>query len=429
MSVSYYYIVGDVVIVNGSFSDYTTNLSGGTPHPSVVPGRQLFTYSDIAVTGPAAMDCLVSHVHEQQHHLDLQTTSFGLLAWRVQRCITDDILAILREAQRAGIPFLREGASSRTGLRIVGLDGRPFLGWVTEVAPALKSGRCRIDLDSIVTGLRALLQFRDVLFGGPNVTIGEAVAVGNTALRYLRMRCDLDSTWTFTTSLPEDLQCVRKVQMPWNPTGGKVDGREVLELSAFLAECLFVDLVHGNPQMVTRWRTILGGVDRGWLIPFGDDSLPLQGAKNMFWLAAEYSLSGPGDPALRIDGTINIECVLPQWRLVHALEWLQGDVHSHPETLLVNDPIWDGPVSSHNIYGNLARHGSQWPRRLGRRHSRARRPFGLYEGHRSRRFLSRISARGVQAGLRSASGGSCRCRLADYSARGSFPPAVAGVLR
>lgn len=363
MSASYYFIVGDVVIVSGDFSDYTTTLSSGTPTPSAVPGREFYT--DFVIASRATLECLVSHSHERQHHLDMQTTSFGLLTWRVQRCIADDVLAVLREAQRAGTPLHREGSDGRTGIRIVGLDGRPFLDWFSEVAPALKSRRSQIDLDSVENGLRSLLRFRDLLLEAPDVTIGEAIEVANTALRYLRRRCDLDSKWTFTTALPENSKCSPMAHLPDKGIERVVDGREVLELSAFLAECPDVRLASQDPRLVNYWRTSLGGVSRGWLIPFENDGLPSQRVVNMFRLLADYCLSGPGDPALLGDGTVNIECLLPQWRLVDALEWLHSDPESQPQTLLLDDPIWDGPASYHNIYANLADADLNGPRGWG----------------------------------------------------------------
>lgn len=253
---------------------------------------------------------VVSREHESQHRADLFSTPYGLLLWRLEATITNDIATLVRRlgyppANVRVIDQLRRVAAK---LRPVGLDG-------------IQSARQTYDLLDEVDDLD---RFRTAIHhGDPSMTMGELTEIGNRCLVILRKRFDLPTTWQFRTD-----------RRPEEPSTASVDGfrdvcaEGILERSAVCWEALWVECCAGAWTHADRlWKN--------WRHPstrYRDLGPKLDGLRSRYWQPLLISsLSGPCDPALPISHDVPIEWAMPAQRYLSGLHaFVPGSTEGDP---------------------------------------------------------------------------------------------------
>lgn len=275
----------DVVEVAGTWRDYNDwllVLSGQR-------GREVLTDRHFRT--------VLSREHEQQHRSDLISTPYGLLLWRLEATITNDLVTLLGwlGPTPPGEHILDHLASAAGRGIPVGLSQVQHLRYTVN----------------LVDELRDLLAFRSVVqFGIEQLTVGELVALANRCLAILRSRFDLHTSWEFKTDRALDSPAV-----PPTANHRRFGALDVLERSAVCWEAYWVEtcgrhwseprrMWHNWRHPDTRYRDLGRGLDA-------------LGSRDLQRVLVS-ALSGPCDPALPLDGDVPVEWAFPAGRYLEA---------------------------------------------------------------------------------------------------------------
>ncbi|MEV4515639.1 hypothetical protein AB0K00_42645 [Dactylosporangium sp. NPDC049525] len=233
-----------------------------------------------------------TYIHEHMHRVDLMTTPFGLLLWRIDVTITTDARALVSHFGHppAGTPLIEHCRRARSRIP-VGPEEVHIQVWANRT----------------VDELERLIRFRAHVWSRAprGFVLGELVAEGNEVLDILRARFDLPTRWRFTTSSPN---APATVSVPYRRWFGTVD---VLERSATIWERVALAAFENSwppaDQWWLDWRNAPSRYqDLGDLTDWNN----LMAHRRL----ALDALSGPCDPALDLSADVPIEVALPATR-------------------------------------------------------------------------------------------------------------------
>ena len=239
----------------------------------------------------------ISHVHEHMHRVDFQTTSFGLLMWRIDLTLTTDARYLAKWFGRPPV-----------GVTLTDHCYEQFE--CLPPAADAEEGTQRRYRYGVVEEVGRLARFRAHLWGGApeGFALAELVSEANDVLDILRNRFDLETTWKFTTARPDDDAAV---SVPYVTSYGLNDvvrpfgARDVFERSAMIWErlSLFVYAVGGTRRVSIqeRWpESVRIWLDWRLAKCLYPDLGDLNDISNLFGQkgVALFALSGPCDPSL-----------------------------------------------------------------------------------------------------------------------------------
>ncbi|TQK49819.1 hypothetical protein FBY35_0089 [Streptomyces sp. SLBN-118] len=322
-----------------------------------------------------------TEAHEHMHRVDVMTTPFGLLLWRIDVAITIDARALVPQFGHppVGTPLVEHCRGTSLGVP-VGLD---------EVRTH-RMVRCTVE------ELDRLVRFRDYLWSGapPGLTCAQLADEGNEVLDILRKRFDLETTWRFTT-INSDAPAA--VSVPHRCSFGTVD---ILERSAMIWERLWVltTVEKRWPAAVQWWLDWRNARMRYRDMGDLNDLVNMEAHKRL----ALFALSGPCDPALDLDANVPIEAALPtmRWDASRAAaadpqrrsDRLESPIAGTLDTVQVYEMLAGATLNGrYGLFGNAERAGNG---------ARAADPRYSYLAFVLRRFQDEFAQRSrVEAGL------------------------------
>lgn len=285
--------------------------------------------------------------HEHMHRIDIMTTAFGLLLWRIDVSITIDARFLTEEFGRppTGVPLKRWADISPLGIPV-----------------GLEEIKRHNRINEIVRELDALLQFREHLLGPTDGLSRAALAEeANSVLAILRHRFNLSTQWRFTALEPDSSASVTV------PGRHSLWGVDVLERSATLWEAwvLRTGISSRWPEAYELW------LDRRTVPNRFEDLGDLNDLTNIHThrQLRISSLCGPCDPALDLgDDEIPIEAALPNMRWAttqpaaihpeYRTEILPEPVAGVPTTVEVNQMLATATLNGeYGLFGNAKRAG------------------------------------------------------------------------
>ncbi|MEV6403974.1 hypothetical protein AB0M58_13650 [Streptomyces bobili] len=288
-----------------------------------------------------------TEAHEHMHRVDVMTTAFGLLLWRIDVTITTDARALVRQfgPPPPGMPLVEH--CRRTSL------GTPV---------GFEQVRNHLMVHRTVDELDQLVRFRAHLWSGatPGLTRSKLAAEGNEVLDILRNRFDLATRWRFTTLAPE---APATVSVPHRRSFGTVD---ILERSATIWERVWAlaSIEERCPRTLQWWLDWRNARTRYRDMGDLNDSVNMLAHKRL----ALFALSGPCDPGLSLDDDVPIEAALPAMRWAssraavahpqHRLDPLENPVVGAPDTEVYEMLASATLNGRYGLFGNAERAGN-----------------------------------------------------------------------